>query len=240
MGQLTLNLVAITIFLVTMTALFGPLLHISPQVPAIAILSILGIATLDQASWNGTLGNLLVGGLSRLSPEQRQRIARHEAGHFLVAHLLNIPITGYTLSAWEAWRKGFPGQGGVQFDIAGLNSGLEVGQISAQTLNRYCTVWMAGIAAEEWIYGEAQGGQDDRQKFVVLWRQLGRTLAAAQAQQRWAALQARTLIEQHPDAYNALVAAMDNQQSVADCQALLRAQGAQGSDETGNRPSLTA
>ncbi len=230
MGQITLNLVAITIFLVTMTALLGPLVQMSPVVPAmaplgwsltIAITVILGIATLDQIMGQGTLGNLIIGSLSRFSPQQRQRIAHHEAAHFLVAHLLDIPIQDYSLNAWEAWRKGLPGQGGVRFDTTDLEAPLAQGKISAQMVNRYATVWMAGIAAEQWIYGEALGGQDDQQKFAILWQQLGRSSQERQTQQRWAALQARTMLEHHQDAYRALVAAMTAGESVADCQALL-------------------
>lgn len=162
MGQVTLNLIAITIFLTTMAALLGPLVHISPGVPAIVIVTVLGLAIVDQFSWQGTLGNLVVGSLSRLAPEQRQRVIHHEAGHFLVAHLLGIPVTDYSLTTWEAWRKGFPGQGGVQF----LEGPLTTGQLPAQLLNRYCTVWMAGIAAEQLTYSNALGGQDDCQKLA--------------------------------------------------------------------------
>ena len=221
MGQLTLNLVAITIFVVTMATLLGPLLQIPQVVPVAAIAAILTIATLDQASWNGTLGNLLTNGISRLSEEERERVLHHEAGHFLVAYLLDIPVTDYTLNAWDAWKKGVPGLGGVQFDTAALEATLSTGQIPAQVLNRYCTVWMAGIAAEKKVYGEAKGGQDDRQKFGILWQQLQRPFQEGQARQRWATLQAKTLLEKHTAAYESLVAAMATGTPAADCVALL-------------------
>jgi hypothetical protein len=166
MGQVTLNLIAITVFLTTMAVLLGPLVHLAPEVPAIAIATVLGLAIVDQLSWQGTLGNLVIGSLSRLAPEQRQRVIHHEAGHFLVAHLLGIPVTDYSLTAWDAWRKGFPGQGGVQFDTAALEGPLATGHLPAQLLNRYCTVWMAGIAAEQLTYHDALGGQDDCQKLA--------------------------------------------------------------------------
>ena len=222
MGQQTLNIVAITIFVVTMGMLVGPLVHLPQAVPVIAIAALLSLATLDQASFNGTLGNLLIGGLNRLSGEGRDRILHHEAGHFLVAYLLDIPVSDYTLSAWEAWKKGMPGLGGVQFDTTDLEAQIQTGQLPAQLLNRYCTVWMAGIAAEKWVYGQAQGGQDDRQKFAILWQQLQRPMAEGQVRQRWAVLQARTLLEKHPDAYQALVAAMAEQTPAAACLALLQ------------------
>ena len=222
MGQLTLNIVAITVFVVTMGMLIGPLVNLPQAVPVVAIAALLGIATLDQTSFNGTVGNLFINSLNRLSGEERDRIVRHEAGHFLVAYLLNIPVSDYTLSAWEAWKKGMPGLGGVQFETSDLEQTLQTGQLPAQLLNRYCTVWMAGIAAEKLVYGQAQGGQDDRQKFSILWQQLQRPLAEGQVRQRWAVLQARTLLEKHPDAYEALVAAMADNTSVTDCVAMLQ------------------
>ena len=224
MGQTTLNIVAITIFVVTMGMLLGPLLDIPQALPVIAIAALLSIATLDQTSLNGTLGNLLINGVNRLSGEERDRVVRHEAGHFLVAYLLDIPVADYTLSAWEAWRKGMSGLGGVQFDTTDLEATLKTGQLPAQTLNRYCTVWMAGIAAEKLTYGEAQGGQDDRQKFSILWQQLQRPLQEGQMRQRWAVVQAQTLLEKHADAYQALVTAMMENAPVQDCLALLKAQ----------------
>ncbi|MEL6384916.1 MAG: ATP-dependent Zn protease [Cyanobacteria bacterium J06626_18] len=222
MGQLTLNLVAITIFLVTMATLLGPLLQIPQAVPVVAIAAILSIAVLDQASWNGTIGNLLTNGVARFFEEERQRVLHHEAGHFLVAFLLNIPVTDYTLTAWEAWRKGLPGIGGVQFDTTALEEPLAAGKISAQLLNRYCTVWMAGIAAEKKVYGEAKGGQDDRQKFGILWQQLQRPFQEGQVRQRWAVLQAKSLLDKHADAYESLVTAMAEGIPAAECIALLK------------------
>ncbi|MGF1457401.1 MAG: ATP-dependent Zn protease [Leptolyngbyaceae cyanobacterium] len=224
MGQQTLNVVAITIFVVTMGMLVGPLIDLPQVVPVVAIAVLLTIATVDQASLNGTIGNLLMGGMKQFSEEERARIVRHEAGHFLVAYLLDIPISDYTLSAWDAWKKGMPGLGGVQFDTADLDATLKTGQLPAQTLNRYCTVWMAGIAAEQLVYGQAQGGRDDRQKFSILWQQLQRPLQEGQIRQRWATLQARSLLEKHLDAYESLVAAMSSDRPVAECLDLLKAQ----------------
>jgi hypothetical protein len=226
MGQLSLNLIAISVFLVTFMTLLGPLVQIPQAVPAIAAVTVVAIAIIDQAQWNGTVGNLLLGSFNRFSAGQQQRVLHHEAGHLLVAHLLSIPVTDYSLTAWEAWRKGLPGQGGVQFDTSILETAVGNGQIPAQLLNRYCMVWMAGVAAEQLTFGDALGGQDDRQKFTILWQQLGRTVQQGLAQQRWALLQAKTLLAQHEEAYQALLQAMAEQSPVGDCQALLTERGA--------------
>ncbi|NJR65551.1 MAG: ATP-dependent Zn protease [Leptolyngbyaceae cyanobacterium CRU_2_3] len=217
MSQTTLNLVAITIFSLVISTLLGPLLHIPEYVPAIAAISILGIATLDTLSWQGQAGTLLLDWLASFSPEHRARVIRHEAGHFLVAHLLEIPVTAYTLSAWEAFRKGQPGQGGVSFGSEELDTALEQGIISAQLLDRFCTALMAGAIAESIVYGDVQGGADDRQKFRTLWAQMRRPDAEGEMKERWFKLQAKTLLETNWAAYEALVIAMEMGLSVEGC-----------------------
>ncbi|NJL36679.1 MAG: ATP-dependent Zn protease [Leptolyngbyaceae cyanobacterium SM1_4_3] len=221
MSQTTLNLVAITIFTLVMSSLLGPLVNLSPVVPAIAVFGLLGVATLDTISWQGRGGTLLIDWLARFSPQHRERVIRHEAGHFLVAHLLEISITGYTLSAWEAFRQGQPGLGGVSFDSQELNTELEKGILSAQLVERYCTVWMAGTAAEKLVYGNAEGGADDRQKLRILWTQLKRPLSECETKERWASLQARSLLEAHQPAYEKLVTAMTQAEPVSKCRELI-------------------
>ncbi len=221
MGELTLNLVAISIFCVTMAALLGPMVHLSPVVPTVAIAALLSLVTLDQGIGNGTLGNLVVGLFSQFTPAQRQRVLHHEAGHFLVAYLLRVPIQDYALTPWQAWRKGLPGQGGIQFDTSPLDPHLSQGTLPAPLLNHYSQVWMAGIAAEEWLHGTAIGGQSDRQTLRFLWTRLGRPPQTLPPHQRWATRQARTLLEGHEEAYQALLTALDSQTPVSDCLALL-------------------
>ncbi|NEP18147.1 MAG: ATP-dependent Zn protease [Leptolyngbya sp. SIO4C1] len=217
MNQITLNLIAISVFSVTMLALVGPLVHISPEALAIATAGGFGLVAIDRFGWEGRGGNLLIDWLSQSDADYRQRILHHEAGHFLVAYLLGVPIEAYTLTAWEAWRSGLPGSGGVIFNADEIEAEVAQGKLSAQQLDRYCKVWMAGIAAEQTVYGKAQGGSDDRLKLQVLWQQLDRPAAEAPLKQRWATLQAKTLIETEADAYQALVAAMSERMPVTAC-----------------------
>jgi hypothetical protein len=217
LNQISLNLVAIAIFTMVMSSLLGPWLHLSPFIPAIATFSILAIATADNLSWQGRGSTLLLDWLASFSPDHRERVIHHEAGHFLTAYKLGIPITGYTLSAWEAFRQGQPGLGGVSFDTQTLDAEIATGTLSAQLVDQYCTVWMAGIAAETLIYDSAEGGADDRRTIRLLWSQLKRPSAEAEMKTRLAQLQAKTLIENHRAAYDALVAAMTQRASVADC-----------------------
>ncbi len=219
MNDLTLNLFAIGVFLMTLSVLLGPLLHFSSAIPAIVVGTVLGAATLDVLSLEGRGGNLFLDWIAGFSPEHRSRVIRHEAGHFLTAQVLGIPVTDYSVTAWEALRKGLPGQGGVQFDTRELDQELNVGRISGQWLDRFCTVWMAGIAAEQLTYETAEGGGDDRQKLRMI---LGSIPGIDVGQkERWATVQAKTLIETHQEAFDRLVIAMTERASVADCKATI-------------------
>lgn len=222
MNDTSLNIIAITLFTLVMTSLLGPLLHIPPSVPAIATVTILGVATLDNFNWGGRGSALLLDWAASFSPQHRERVVRHEAGHFLVAHQLGIPITGYTLTAWDAFRQGQPGLGGVSFDTQRIEEELQTGQLSAQWVDRYCTLWMAGIAAETLIYGEAEGGADDRTVLRSLLSQLRQPGSVIEQKERWAILQAKTLLETHRPGYDALVEAMTRRASVEECEHLLR------------------
>ncbi|MEM1239124.1 MAG: ATP-dependent Zn protease [Cyanobacteria bacterium P01_H01_bin.26] len=217
MSPITLNIIAISVFSVTMLILLGPLLSISPEGLATVTAALLGLVSLDQLGWQGRGGTLLVDWLSQRSPEYCDRIVRHEAGHFLTAYLLGIPIDNYTLTAWETLKIGMGGNGGVIFKTDDIDQAVEVGKISQQQIDRYCTVWMAGIAAEELTYGSAQGGRDDRLKLNLLWQQINRPLAEVPLKQRWSMLQAKTLIEKQPDAYDALIDAMAERRPVEEC-----------------------
>ncbi|WP_431657599.1 ATP-dependent Zn protease [Pantanalinema rosaneae] len=218
MSQLSLNLIAISIFTVTMASLLGPIVHLSPLVPAIATAGALGIATLDTLSWQGQGATLLLDGIARFSAQYRTRIVHHEAGHFLVAHHLGIPITGYSLSAWEAFRQGHQGQAGVQVDAQELEQTLRPGAASTTSvLDRYCTVWMAGIAAESLTYGDVQGGKDDLQVLRAVLRQQGLTPTACDQAERWALLRAKTILKDQATAHATLVQAMAQRLPIEQC-----------------------
>jgi hypothetical protein len=219
MPENSLNLIAVGIFLLTLSAFMSPLLNISPFIPAATTLGILSLLTLDSWAW-GSRGLTLL--LERLAGEkQRQRILHHEAGHFLVGYLLDIPITGYSLSAWEAWRQGQPGEGGVQFDALVLEKRLKNPQEMPLTLERLCTVWMAGIAAEKILYGEAQGGESDRASLRIALKLAGLSPHLAAQKESWGLLQAKNLLEKHSQLYEELVQALHRRESVEQCQELL-------------------
>lgn len=217
MRTTALNLIAISVFSITLSALLSPLLNISPFVPASITVFLLGIATLDTFQFQGQGATLLVDWFAGTSASTRDRILHHEAGHFLVAYLMEIPIQDYALNAWEAFKKGLPVQGGVQFDDQELWQQLQDGKLSAQLLDRYCTVWMAGIAAETLIFKNAEGGIEDREKIQTILTQIKRPPGEAKLKERWAILQAKNLIESNYNAYQSLVDSMRKKASVEDC-----------------------
>jgi hypothetical protein len=208
--QLSFNLVAICVFGMTVSSLVTPLLKISSTVPILIIFAIVVITTIDGLLLKSTAATILLDTIANNNPAYRQRIIEHEAGHFLVAYLLGIPISGYTLSAWESFQQGQSAQGGVMFSPPPSN-------ISSQLLQQYCTVWMAGIAAEKSIYDRAEGGTEDRQKLRGVLFLAGKQQQEITTQENLATLQAKTLIKDHWAAYQALVIAMGNRAAVADC-----------------------
>ncbi len=215
MQQTALNLIAIGVFTITLSILLGPLLNISPLIPTITTATILGIATIDTISWQNKGVTLLLDSLS--SSQYRQRIIHHEAGHFLAAYLLEIPITGYTLNAWEAFKAGQPGVGGVTFDTEKLQEKADSPIEMRLMLERFATVLMAGIAAEKILYDKPEGGEDDMGKVTEMLLNFGFSQLNAKQKQRWALLQASNLLSQHQESYEALVKAMEKRASVEEC-----------------------
>jgi hypothetical protein len=209
-NQLSLNLVAIAVAGMTFSLLLGPLLHIPQSVPALVTLAILGLAAIDQFGLQGRGAEIGLDGLAQLSPKYRQRLIHHEAGHFLVAHVLGLPVTDYSLSVWSAYQKGDANQVGVSLATPA--------QINLAQVEPYTTVWMAGMAAEELVYGQSDGAANDLQQVQVISQALNLN---PQQQQRQGLSKAKQLLQSHWSIYQALVTAMSEQQPVSDCCRLL-------------------
>jgi hypothetical protein len=218
MNQLSLNVLAVTIFGMTMAVLLAPLLHVPEGLVAVTIMSIVGFTTIDAFAWKGKGATIFLDRIARFSKAHRDRVVRHEAGHFLIAQQLGFEVTDYSLSAWEAFRKGNGGQGGIQFDASEIDSIMaQGGEASTQIIDRLCTVWMAGIAAEQMEYGIVEGGEDDRFTMAQALIQLKMPQSSVEIKQRAATLRAKNLIEANRAAYQALVAALEARASVGEC-----------------------
>lgn len=221
MNQTAINLIAISVFLMTLSTLLGPLINLSPTIPALTIVGFLGIATLDNFSFQGKGGTIVLDWLARFSPTYKERILHHEAGHFLVAHLLGISVTDYTLSAWEAWKIGQPGQGGIILEDNEIAQQLERGKIGVSMVERYCNIWMAGIAAEMLVFKSAEGGGDDKAKLNQFLTALGFEERIFEQKQRFHLLQAKNLIQENWEIYQSLVEAMRKGVDVEECKKVI-------------------
>jgi hypothetical protein len=208
--QLSLNLAAIVVAMFTFSILLGPFLQIPQTIPALATITLLLLASIDQLAWQGQGVGLLLDSLAQLSPVYRQRVIHHEAGHFLAAALLDVPIQDYSLSAWSALRKGQPVQPGVSFAIPLAPAP----HLSRPQLDTYATVWMAGIAAEFITYNDAEGGNQDRQKVAAIAQAL---TTDGLIYQRQSLQRAQTLLKENAQSLTDLVAAMQANASVSDC-----------------------
>jgi hypothetical protein len=211
MNQLTLNAIAISVFGMTLSVLLGPLLNISPSLSAGVILVGLSAVTLDGLQFNSIGLTLLLDSLARLSPRYKQRVLHHEAGHFLAAYLLDLPIESYTLSVWDAFRKGNAQQGGILLeqppDI------IASGWLKSN-IDKLCIVWVAGGIAEDLKYGSIEGNEDDLR---TLRRSLSSLGLNTQRYEEQAKRQARQLLNENWPTYEALVIQMEMSQTPAEC-----------------------
>jgi len=81
---------------------------------------------------------------------------------------------------------------------------------------------MAGIAAEQMIYGNAQGGAEDRQQLKQALMMSGLPEIGYPQKERWAQLQATNLLTRHQKSYEALVEAMTARATVEECYAVIQ------------------
>jgi hypothetical protein len=217
MNQITLTAISISVFGMTLSVLLGPFLHISPGLSAGIILVGLSAVTLDGLQFNSVGLTLLLDSLARLSPRYKQRVLHHEAGHFLAAYLLDLPIHSYSLSVWEAFRKGNAQQGGILLDQPAdiVTSGW-----LKSNIDKLCTVWVAGGIAEDIRYGSIEGNEDDIQTLRKSLFSLGLNIQLYEEQ---AKRQARRLLKENWQTYEALVIQMEMRQTSAECRSAIEA-----------------
>jgi hypothetical protein len=165
------------VLLVTLVAAFGPLLGLSPWWIALAVGLLLGGLSVDAAVFSGRGGHLLAealpGGQSRL-----RRIAVHEAGHQLVAGIEAMPVRRVLIGSLACLRAGVAAGGVTEFHPP------EHAKLSLEQLRSWSRVLLAGMAAEQVIYGESVGGADDRALLGRIWGLSGHDVDTAQREQR--------------------------------------------------------
>ncbi|MBD2177807.1 ATP-dependent Zn protease [Pseudanabaena sp. FACHB-1998] len=215
MNVTSTDVLAIAIFTITMMSLVGTMVGLSPVVPAAIAITLLSLWGIDVGFWQGKFGAYFQVWLRARDPKYRQRVCYHEAGHFLAAHVLGFKVVNYAIA-------GVVGQSLGEFlaseNFSGLEGGVEI-EIgsdfnSANLLDRYCTVYMAGIAAEQLMCeGETEGGLDDIQRL----RQAISNLPNPMTQERWALLNAKNLLGDRRDILISLAAQMQSGASIEAC-----------------------
>jgi hypothetical protein len=208
---------ALLVGVTTLVITFGPLLGISPWLPALFIVVVGGALVSDQFLFQSRHIRLLLGLLQELTPEHKSRVLHHEAGHFLVSHLVGIKIVDYSLDAWDIYKKGDMGSGGVVPDQESILTYTQKAPWSK--VEQYCMAMMAGPAAEQRVFDSVWGGSDDLEKV---------RLCLAQAKKnpdlyRLYVTRAHDLLESHQAIYEQLVALMAKKTPVEECLAFLDA-----------------
>ncbi|MCG9893807.1 MAG: ATP-dependent Zn protease [Thermosynechococcaceae cyanobacterium MS004] len=224
MNPLTLNAIALSIFGMTLSVLLSPFLPISPWLPAGLTFAILSAATFDSFRFQSFGLTLVLDTIAQQFPGYRKRVLHHEAGHFLAAYLLGLPIQSYALSLREALNQGQPNQGQpnqgqpIQAGII-LKQPEQIQPWIQENIKALCTVWAAGGAAEKLKHGSIQGNEDDMQQLRSTLKALGLSVSLYERQ---AHSDAQQLFERHRDSYEALVLLMAERRSVAECCAVLK------------------
>jgi hypothetical protein len=175
----------VAVLVVTLLALVGPLLGLSPWFTTALVALALTSLTVDAARFGGRGGHLLAetlpGGLLRL-----RRIALHEAGHMLVAEREGVAVAAIHVGSLACLRAGLSAGGTTVLAPPGS------ARLPLEELRRWSRVLLAGMAAESLVYGESEGGADDRSLLGRLWGLSGQDVATAQMEQR----RARREVEQ--------------------------------------------
>ncbi|KAK3233490.1 hypothetical protein CYMTET_56213 [Cymbomonas tetramitiformis] len=185
-----------------------------------ALFGLVTFKTVDQVLNAGGAEALLLDSCGRaISPEYRERVANHEAGHFLCAYLLGILPKGYTLSSWEALQKygALNVQAGCLFCDEAMQMEVATGKIASRSVDRFSCVALAGVAVEYLKFEQAEGGLSDVQQLDSFMQGLGFTQKKADGQVRWAVLNTISLLREFDAAHTQLVAAMSKGASVGEC-----------------------
>ncbi len=214
------GLLAILAFLLTLIAGLGPVLGLSPALAACSVALLLGVFSLDQFFFQGRLSTLVVGLLQERQRQWRIRVALHEAGHLLVAHRLGLTVEDYTLGAWETFRRGYGGSGGVVL-------ALPTGHLTIETIEAYCATWLAGGLAERLHYPQVLGAGEDLEKIRMLLSAAGRTgNIPPQSLRNRAERRARGILTAEKEIHETLAAQMLRNESIENCLELLGASSA--------------
>lgn len=145
--------------------------------------------------------------------DQRERVCRHEAGHFLCGYLCGLPVKNYAIADAT-------GVACVEFHTSGAGQELTDDDIAALSV-----VAMSGSVAEIMEYGKANGGENDLLELQNCFRKSKEFIGSAKQQEltRWGALSSYSMIKSNMQKYEALVQAFKANKSLSECVSVLEA-----------------
>jgi hypothetical protein len=180
----------LAVALVSLLAVLGPALGVSPWWISLLTLLGLGSLSLDAARFGGRGGHLLAealpGGEARL-----RRIAIHEAGHVLVANDQGMAVERVLVGSLACLRAGLASNGSTQLAVP------DHAKLPAEELRRWSRVLQAGMVAESLVYGDSLGGSDDRGLLGRLWGLSGFDVDTSQREQRRARREVEQWLRRH-------------------------------------------
>ena len=184
------------------------------ELPTLALSVLLGSATVLFILDRLLLQERLLALLRLVVPSQREAVLRHEAGHFLCAYCLGVPVQACKLNPiTSAFDPRFEEMAaGTCFLSPAIQSLQEGRPANEQDVLHAAVVLVGGIAAEALWVGNAEGGAADEAALRVLLTKHAAPGAITDEEirecARWAAAAAVLLLRKHADAYEALCAAM--------------------------------
>ncbi|XP_050205827.1 uncharacterized protein LOC126655628 [Mercurialis annua] len=170
----------------------------------------ISLVVLGVGSISPGLLQAAISGFSTFFGDYQERVARHEAAHFLIAYLVGLPILDYSLDI---------GKENVNLIDEKLQKLIYSGQLDSKELDRLAVIAMAGLAAEGLQYDKVVGQSAD---LVTLQRFINRSKPQISKEQqqnltRWAVLFAASLIKNNKELHEALMTAMSNKATVLEC-----------------------
>ena len=149
--------------------------------------------------------------LRRLSPAYRRRQTYHEAGHFLVGHLLGLEVERYNAASANG--------AGAQVEF--VNPLTTAAQTRTHDVVDGLTVLaMAGVAAEVIACGSAEGGYTDVAQLKGILRSATPPITEAREVDdriRWATLMALTMLQNNEERLKELASQFESAQDVGEC-----------------------
>lgn len=152
------------------------------------------------------------GGSKEDADAKRERICRHEAGHFLCGYLCGLPVKNYEISSDT-------GVACVEFHTNSATTP----KLTSDEIAALSVVAMSGTVAEIMSYEKATGGENDLLELQNIFKKSDDFIGAAKQQDltRWGALTSYSLIKSNKSQYEGLVEAFKSKKSLSECVSII-------------------